>query len=684
MTDKIIVVEDEGITAMHLREMLVGWGYEVPATADRAEDALDRIAAQKPDLVLMDIHLKGRVDGVAAAEVIQRRFDIPVVFLSAHSDKGTLRRVKSSRAYGFVVKPFDERDVQVAVKSALYQHRIDRALRSTREWRRGPLSSVAHAVISTDAGGRIIFINKGAEALTGWTEIDAFERDATMVLRLVGEGGNPPAEHPITRVLRTAEIALSDPDSVVVSRDGSEVPIGYRVVPIQGDTEDIIGLVISLRHRRDRRHLGDPSTRQPERDPLTGLADRTLLMDCLGDAIARAQHDNSLVAVLILDLDRFKDINESPGRAVGDLLLGAIAARVQNCVRGSDSVARIGDDEFAVVQLDLETTGGAVFLAEKLLDIFSDPFVVEGQEIKVTTSVGVAVYPVDGDQPEDLVSRADEALNRAKAAGRNQYKFHGDMAEGLIDSERSLEQDLGAAMERDQLEVWYQPIFSLSRHEITGAEALLRWRHPERGVIPASRFIPVADRSGLLAQITDWVLREALERAGEWQAGLPGIRVSVNIAGSELRRRDLVPTFIHMLDSSSLEARHLEIEIREDLLIRQLPMNSMLNLQRLRQLGVCLTLDNFGFAYASMMSLKKLPLSRIKIDRSLVAAISHDAQVEAIVKATIDLTRSCGYEVVADGIESEAQLQWLRLHGCDQGQGNHLGAPRQAEDFLSG
>ncbi len=178
MTDKIIVVEDEGITAMHLREMLVGWGYEVPATVDRAEDALNRIAAQEPDLVLMDIHLKGRLDGIAAAGLIQKRFDIPVVFLSAHSDKGTLQRVKSSRAYGFVVKPFDERDVQVAVKSALYQHRIDRALRSTREWRRGPLSSAAHAVISTDSGGRIMFINKGAEALTGWTEIDALQMAA--------------------------------------------------------------------------------------------------------------------------------------------------------------------------------------------------------------------------------------------------------------------------------------------------------------------------------------------------------------------------------------------------------------------------------------------------------------------------------------------------------------------------
>ena len=177
MMDKVIVVEDEGITAMHLREMLVGWGYEVPATADKAEDALDRIAAQNPDLVLMDIRLKGRLDGIAAAELIQRRFDVPVVFLSAHSDKGTLQRVKSSPAYGFIVKPFDERDVQVAVKSALYRHRIDRALRSTREWRHGSLSSVAHAVISTDAGGRIMFVNKGAEALTGWAEIDTIEED---------------------------------------------------------------------------------------------------------------------------------------------------------------------------------------------------------------------------------------------------------------------------------------------------------------------------------------------------------------------------------------------------------------------------------------------------------------------------------------------------------------------------
>jgi EAL domain-containing protein (putative c-di-GMP-specific phosphodiesterase class I) len=238
-------------------------------------------------------------------------------------------------------------------------------------------------------------------------------------------------------------------------------------------------------------------------------------------------------------------------------------------------------------------------------------------------------------------------------------------------------------MDRNQFEVWYQPIFNLGRHEIIGAEALLRWRHPERGVIPASRIIPLADRCGVLAHITDWVFEEALMHSGEWQGVLPGVRVSVNLAESDLRRRDLVPTVIRVLGDSALESRHLELEIREDLVIRQLPMTSNFNLQRLRQLGVCLTLDNFGFAYASMKALTKLPLSRLKIDRLLVSEITDDPQTQAIVKATIDLSQSCGYEIVANGIETREQLQWLRLHGCDHGQGSFLGAPRRAEDFLT-
>ena len=681
--DKIIIVEDEGITAMHLREMLVGLGYMVTATEDNAETALDHIATQKPDLVLMDIRLKGRMDGVAAAELIQRRFDIPVVFLSAHSDEGTLRRVKRCRAYGFIVKPFDEPEVRFAVKSALYRHRFDRALRSTREWHDGPLARVEHAVVATDSAGQVIFINETGKALTGWAEFDAFERDTATVLHFVDEYGSPLAEHPVRRALRTQQIAVSEPDCVLISRNGTEVPISCRILQIQGVDNRLIGSVTSLRPKRSRRHQGDLSTHPHEMDSLTGLAGRALVLDWLGDAIARAQHDNSLVAVLLLDLDRFKEINETFGSAVGDQLLGAVSARVQNCVRGSDLVARVGGDEVAVIQLNLERTDGAAHLAEKLVEIFSDPYMIEGREIKITASVGVSMYPVDGDQPEDLITRAEEAVNRAKAAGHNQYHFHGDSVQVLVDSERSLEQDLRQAMERDQLELWYQPIFNLGRREITGAEALLRWRHPERGVFPASRIIPVADRCGLLPPITDWVLCEALRHSGMWQTSMPGIRVSVNIAGSELRRRDLVPTMIRVLGDTSLEARHLEVEIREDLLIRQLPMSSTLNLQRLRQLGVCLTLDNFGFAYASIKSLTKLPLSRVKIDRSLVAEVSDNPRTQAIVKATIDLARTFGYELVANGIETEEQLQWLRLHGCDHGQGNYLGASRQAKDFLS-
>lgn len=682
--DKIIIVEDEGITAMHLREMLVGWNYQVTATEDNAEDALTSIAAEKPNLALMDIRLKGRLDGIAAAELIQRRYDIPVVFLSAHSDEGTLRRVKRSGAYGFIVKPFDEPDVNKAVKSALHRHRFDRALRSSSEWHEGPLSSVDHPVVATDSAHRVIYVNELAERLTKWTEIDAFEQDIAAVLQFVDENGNPLGEHPVSRVLRNAEISLTEPDGVLVSRDGTKIAVGCRILQIRGDDDHTIGSVISLRRKRVRSPRDDLSSHQLERDPVTGLANRRLALDWLGEAIARARHDNHLVAVLILDLDRFKEINESFGREIGDLLLGAVSARVKNCLRSSDSVAGIGGDKIAIIQVDLDRIEGSVRLAEKLVDIFADPYVIEGREIKITASVGVAIHPVDGELPEDLLSRAEEAVNRAKAAGRNQYNFHGDMVQDIVDSERSLEADLGHAVERDQLELWYQPVFSLGRREITGAEALLRWRHPERGMIPASRIIQVADRCGLSASVTDWILREALEQSREWQTEIPGFRVSVNIAGSELCRRDLVPTVIRMLGDASLDARHLEVEIREDILIRHLPMSSNLNLQRFRQLGVCLTLDNFGFAYASMRSLFILPLSRLKIDRALVASCSDDPRMQAIVKATIDLAHSCGYEVVANGIETEEQLRWLRLHGCDHGQGNFLGAPRKPGSFLDG
>ncbi len=679
MQEQIVIVEDEGITAMHLRALLAGFGYDVTGIEDTAEGALDRIAETRPDLVLMDIRLKGRMDGVTAGRLIHGRYGIPVVFLSAHNDEGTLRRVKGSRAYGFVVKPFAETDVEIAVESALFRHRLESAFAESEGQSNLTLGDADTPQIAVDPAGRVMYMNQAAEKLLGWNHSDAFKREAAKVLPCLGADGEAVDEHPVSKSIRDGIWAASEPESVMLTRDGSWLSVTCRVLPVRDASEQLIGVIVSLRRPRQESDQRERSTYQIQHDPLTGLANRALLLDCLGDAIARAQHHNTLVAIQYVDLDRFADVNKSLGPTLADRVLEAIPSRIKNCIRRSDLLARVGDDEFAIIQQDLESIDGVVALADKLVGVFSDPFAFESIAINITASVGVALYPLDAEHPEALLSKAEEALNRAKEAGRNQFQLSAGDVEEMVGSGVSLEEDLRVAMDHDQLKVLCQPIFDLASREITGAETLVQWRHPERGVLPAAKFLKLADRGGMLTPITDWLILRALSCAVDWQSMAPGLRISVNIPGSQLRRRDLVPSVIHALRDSSLQARHLDLEIREDLLIRQPPINARLNMERLRQLGVSLTLDHFGFAYASMMALRKLPLSRIKIDGSLVAVVTHDQVVQAIVKAILDLAHRSRLEVIADGIENEDQLRWLRFHGCHYGQGGFLAPPFAAE-----
>ena len=673
MTDTILIFEDEGITALHLRTLLTGWGYSVAAVADTADAAEDLVESTSPDLVLMDIRLKGEVDGIEAADLIHRRFGTPVVFLSAHNDDSTRRRIEASHAYGLVVKPFDERDVYVAVKSALHRRRLEGALAPETGGPAPTLPQLGDAVVATDVEGRIVYMNEKAESLTGWKDFDAFEHEATDVIRLNEAEDGSLIGHPVSSVLQNAEEVDSSRNSILTSRSGSQAPISHQVTPVRTRSGDLLGAVVTLRRRRALPLDDSPVIEDAQIDALTGLVTPALLTDYLGDAIVRADNHQTMVAVFHVDVDRFGAVAESLGPGTGNLLLAGIAARLQKSVRISDSVARVRENTFAVIQPDLEHAGGAVILGEKLIRIFRDPFVIGSHEIAVTASVGIALYPIDAEDPTRLLWQAEEATGRAKAGGRNQFCFYSENIDSAITEEQNLGEDLNGAITENQLEILFQPVFDLSSRAIVGAEARLQWRHPDRGVIPASVFLPVAERRGMLTSITDWTIREALERGVAWQAVAPGIRVAIPLAGSEIRRRSLVPHLLEILEDTGFEARHLELELSEDVLAMQPPMTTHLNLQRLRQLGTCLTLDNFGLAYASMMTLKKTPVHRIKIDGSLIAAVTYEKEAQAIVKATIDLARGCGLEVAADGIHNESQWRWLRFQGCELGQGAFLG-----------
>ena len=671
-TDTILIFEDEGITALHLRTLLQGLGYSVAAMADTAEAAEELVESNTPSLVLMDIRLKGEMDGIEAARLIHKRFGTPVVFLSAHNDEATRRRIEESHAYGFVVKPFEDREVELAVSSALHRRRIERALAQETDGPAPTLPELGDAVMATDAEGRIVYMNERAEKLTGWNGFDAFEHEATDVIRLNLAEDGALIEHPVSSVLQNADLGGSPQDSILTSRSGVQQPISHRVTSVRDRFGETLGAVVTIRRRRELPSDNSEVEGNTRFDLVTGLVTPDLFKDYLGDAISRARLRQTMVAVFLVEIDRIDEIAGPPGREISNGLLAAAANRLQRSVRITDSVARIGDSTFSIIQPDLEYAGGAAILGEKMLGVFRDPFIIAGREIPATASVGVALFPVDGKDPVQLLEQARQAIDQAGASARDKIRYCSEKVDSAIIDERNLGDDLEAALLEDQFEVLFQPVFDLSPRTIVGAEARLQWHHPKRGPIPASVIFPVAERQGILPSITDWTLRKALSRCVALQPVAPGIRISVRLAGAEIRRRSLVPHLLKIFEDSGCEGRHLALELSEDVLVTQPPMTTQLNLQRLRQLGVSLTLDNFGSAYASMMTLKKTPVHRIKIDGSLVSLVTHEKEAQAIVKATIDLARSCGLEIGARGVDNHAQWQWLRYHGCEIGQGEFL------------
>jgi diguanylate cyclase (GGDEF)-like protein/PAS domain S-box-containing protein len=411
-------------------------------------------------------------------------------------------------------------------------------------------------------------------------------------------------------------------------------------------------------------------------DPVTDLPNREMLRQRLDDALAGVRHRDGMVAVLLLDLDRFKSVNDTFGHAVGDRLLESCARRLKACVRQIDTVARIGGDEFALIQVGVEKPVQAQALCCRLLSALIEPFDLDGQEIIITASIGVALAPGDADEAGRLLQHADIALYRAKDEGRNTFRFFEPEMDGRLQNRRALEHDLRAALARGQLEVHYQLQIDLRSQEPVGVEALARWHHPERGWVPPQDFISVAEESGLILPLGERVLRRACAQVAAW----PQLRLSVNLSPVQFRHGDLVGLVRSALQESRLDPERLELEITEGVLLSD-TVSALATLNRLRQLGVRVAMDDFGTGYSSLGHLHKFAFDTIKIDRSFVGAIERRSEAGAIVRAVVGLGRSLGIRTCAEGVETAGQLAFLEGEGCDEVQGYYLGRPVPASDL---
>ena len=433
-----------------------------------------------------------------------------------------------------------------------------------------------------------------------------------------------------------------------------------------------------------RRQAEDCMQRLALHDPLTGLPNRALFRDHLSQALSRVERYGGHLAVLLVDLDHFKDVNDSLGHPAGDRLLEEAAQRLRACVRKTDPPARLGGDEFALILTNLDNPDGAAAAAEKVIRLLGKPFHLDGHNLHVGASIGITICPVDGRDPDDLLRKADLALYQAKAQGRETYEFYSADLALAVETRMGLLRDLRSAIDTDELLLLYQPQVALQNSRITGVESLLRWRSARRGLILPDQFIPLAEASGLIVPVGDWTIRRACVQSHQWaEAGLPKIVTAVNLSLAQWRRGNAAGVIEQALRHSRCDPHCLELEITE----RAFPLPDeeefLECIRRLRRRGISIAIDDFGTGHSNLGRLRQLPVDRIKVDRSFVAGLGHDANAEMIVRAIITLGRNLGVRVVAEGVEYETQVDFLRSEGCDFAQGYHLGPPMSADAFAA-
>jgi diguanylate cyclase (GGDEF)-like protein/PAS domain S-box-containing protein len=565
---------------------------------------------------------------------------------------------------------------------------LEEALFAEKERAQVTLNSIGDAVLSTDLSGKVTYLNLVAERMTGWSCAEAVGRPLAEVFNIIDGETREHVQNPIELAVQLSKTVTLPSNCILIRRDGLESPIADSAAPIHDRGGQITGAVIVFHDVSVERAMSLQLSHLAQYDVLTDLPNRTLLNDRLTQAIASALRHGTGLAVLFVDLDRFKHVNDSFGHAMGDLLLQSVVHRLLACVRSSDTVSRLGGDEFVIVLSALDQVEDAAITANKVLTALAAPHNIAEHDLDVTVSIGVSTFPYDGQDAETLIKNADIAMYHAKENGRNNYQFfEKDMNVRAVERQ-ALEGSLRHALGRQEFVLHYQPKVSLGTGAITGAEALIRWVNPDRGLIPPEQFVPIAEDSGLILPIGQWILYEACRQARAWlDAGLGPMPVAVNISTVEFRSKHFLEGIRAILLETGLEPHFLELELTETVLMQH-PESTASVLRALKSIGVRLAVDDFGTGYSSLSYLRQFPIDVLKLDRSFVHDIGHpETKDAAIVSAVITMGKSLKHCVIAEGVETEEQVTFLQAHRCDEGQGFYFSppvAPEQFAEFLAG
>ncbi|MEW8535060.1 MAG: EAL domain-containing protein [Candidatus Thiodiazotropha endolucinida] len=680
MSLNILIVEDLPYDAELMALRLRDEGFDLDYTRVQRESAYLEALEKSPDLILCDWHLPQFSGQRALSLLRQQNLDIPFIIVSGGIGEEAAVDALRQGANDYVLKDRPAR-LGEAVRRVLIDKQLRMAHRTAEEKLRladRAFQNTAEGITVTDASGNIVSTNPAFEAITGYSHeevlglnprvlksghhSDSFYKEMWDTLLLTG--------HWRGEIWNRRKNGDAYPEWLTISavKDGND------------ETTHYVGVFTDISQIKEAQ---DQINFLAHHDALTRLPNRALFRERFDHALMHARRENASIALLFLDLDRFKTVNDTLGHPVGDQVLLEVSKRMNLIIRASDTLARLGGDEFVLLLEEQTDAQHAAVVARKLIDLFSRPMIIGEHELVVTASIGITLYPNDGDDPDKLIRHADRAMYEAKQQGRNTYRFFTQaLTEGALER-LMMENDLRRAVARNELILHYQPIVNLETRQLQGIEALVRWQHPEQGLIAPGLFIELAEEIGIIGEIGQWVLRAACSQLARWDRdGFKVPRISVNLSVQQIDREGLITMVSEELNSSGLSPERLELEVTESMLIRN-PELSRTVLSELRTLGVKFAIDDFGTGYSSLAYLKLLPLDHLKIDQSFVRDIGKDANDEAIVRAIIGMSKSLGLESVAEGVEEAHQARFLQQAGSDLAQGYLYSRPLPADEIFS-
>ncbi len=687
---RILVVDDEPLILEGLSRLLTARDYDV-VTAPGGCDALIAIGKQQFDIVLLDLGLPDLNGNEVLRFIADRGVETPVIVVSGESSIDAAINALRAGACDFVRKPYQSEELLRRIDNTLTRSRLEKEnnhilqrLQQSEKWHRFLVNNSPDFIYTLDPQGRFTFLNDRLESLTGFLRNELLGQHYSM---LIDEDDIPRAENVFNerragdRSTRNIELRLKCKSGVRRPRlmqsrcksveltatgmyENDKNPFERRFIGSYGVVKDI----------SERKQAEETVHYQTYHDLLTGLPNRALFRNHLGLLLAQTKRSKQALAVLSLDLDHFKVINDSLGHSVGDELLLAIGTRLRQCLREGDTLARLGGDEFAILLPALSEPRDIEPIGRKIIHVLSEPVYIKGHEVYVSASIGACVAPVDSDTVDSLIRQAEIAMYHAKTQGRSRLQFWESGMQAPYSERVQTEADLRRALARNEFVLFYQPQVNIATGEITGFEALLRWWHPQRGLLTPKDFISIAEESGVIVPIGDWVLRQASAQMSDWgKAGLPQVRLSVNISARQLENPNFVDSVMRAVQVYALNGHQIELEITESLLMRDLEANAI-KLGRLSATGIRIAIDDFGTGYSSFKYLSRFPIHTLKIDQSFIQELEREENI-SIVNAMVSMGRGMNLNVVAEGVETQAQLYKLQQINCHEMQGFYYSAP---------